>query len=127
MIYAGSSVAIVTSEFISIKGAAVVDTEWSLITYSMISEPPFLEIRSLPTGWDARPFPLTTQEVGAKWAKSLRSVCLKVPSARILLKAYPKEHNLLINPLHPDFRRDIRLNSVSDMFFNLDEWATGGK
>jgi hypothetical protein len=55
------------------------------------------------------------------------SICLKVPSARILLKAYPREHNLLINPLHPNLLGEVKVVSVDDLFFNLNEWASGAK
>jgi RES domain-containing protein len=127
MIYAGSSISIITSEFISIKGGAVVDQEWLLVTYSVLSDPPLLDAASLPIDWDSRPYPLSTQEFGRNWARTNTSVCLKVPSARILLKAYPKEHNLLINPLHPNLLNEVTVASVDDMFFNLNEWATGDK
>jgi len=127
MIYAGSSVAIITSEFICIKGGAVVDQSWSLVTYSVLSEPPMLDQDSVPVDWDSRPYPMSTQEFGRNWARMNTSVCLKVPSARILLKAYPREHNLLINPLHPNLLGEVKVVSVDDLFFNLNEWATGAK
>jgi RES domain-containing protein len=125
MIYAGSSVSIITTEFLSIKGSAVVEAEWSLVTISITSDPPQLDTKSLPKDWDARPFPLSTQEFGRQWARMKSSVCLKVPSARIPLKAYPSEHNLLIDPLHPSLAREVKVTSVDNMFFNLNEWADG--
>lgn len=127
MIYAGSSIAIITSEFLSIKGAAVVKESWSLVTYSIENDPPYLETDLLPIDWDSRPHPISTQEFGRTWARGNSSVCLKVPSARILLKAYPKEHNLLINPLHPKLHKKVKVLSVDDLHFNLNEWATGDR
>lgn len=125
MIYAGSSVAIITSEFLSVKGGAVVDQQWSLITFAIASDPPYLDTVSLPMNWDSRPYPLSTQEFGRTWARGNTSVCLKVPSSRILLKAYPKEHNLLINPVHPELSKEVTVTSVDNLFFNLNQWATG--
>lgn len=127
MIYAGSSISIITTEFLSIKGGAVVDEEWSLVTFSVSSDPPLLEASMLPVDWDSRPYPLATQEFGKSWARMNASVTLKVPSARILLRAYPQEHNLLINPLHPKLSAEVSVYSVQDMHFNLNEWATGDK
>jgi RES domain-containing protein len=127
MIYAASSTALAITEFLCIKGSAVLKTQWSLITYSVISEPPHLETRTLPVDWDARPHPLSTQQFGELWVKSLSSVYLKVPSARLPLSAYPAEHNLLINPLHPDLLTNVKLISVTELFFNLNEWATGDR
>ncbi len=125
IIYAGSSISIITTEFLSIKGGSVVATDWSLVTYSVLNDPPNLDITSLPIDWDSRPYPLSTQEFGRQWTRSNTSVCLKVPSARILLKAYPNEHNVLINPLHPNLQNEVTVVSVDDMFFHLNEWATG--
>ncbi len=127
VIYAGSSVAIITTEFLSIKGGTVVNERWSLITYSITDDPPFLETTQLPKDWDSRPYPLSTQEFGRTWARGNSSVCLKVPSARILLKAYPKEHNLLINPLHPNLHQVVKVQEINDLYFNLNEWATGDR
>jgi RES domain-containing protein len=125
LIYAGSNVSIITTEFLSIKGSAVVAAEWSLVTMSIAGGPPQLDIKLLPKDWDARPFPLSTQEFGRQWTRTKSSVCLKVPSARIPLKAYPSEHNLLIDPLHPSLSKEISVTSVDNMFFNLNEWADG--
>lgn len=41
-----------------------------------------------------------TQAIGDDWLQSNRSAALVVPSAII-----PLEHNILLNPLHPDFAR----------------------
>lgn len=127
MIYASSSVALAMTEYLCIKGAQVVKTEWSLITYTIDGNLPDLEKKNLPIEWDSRPHPLTTQIFGRSWVKSQDSVCLKVPSARLLLSAYPKEHNLLINPFHPDFAAIVKVNNTEDLYFHLNEWATGDR
>jgi len=127
VIYAGSSISIITTEFLSIKGSAVVAAEWSLVTLTIADNPPVLDVKSLPKDWDARPYPLSTQEFGRQWTRLKSSVCLKVPSARIPLKAYPLEHNLLIDPLHPAFNKEVVVASIDQMFFNLNEWADGTK
>ncbi len=43
---------------------------------------------------------LSTQAYGSSWAKEKRSLCLAVPSAPM-----PVEHNILLNPLHPQMRK----------------------
>jgi RES domain-containing protein len=42
----------------------------------------------------------STQTYGTTWAKEKRSLCLMVPSAPM-----PMEHNILLNPLHPQMRK----------------------
>lgn len=55
---------------------------------------------ALPEHWQQEPPPPSLQAVGDHWLSSMGSVVLAVPSVII-----PAEHNLLINPRHPDFKR----------------------
>lgn len=48
------------------------------------------------------------------------TTALMVPSCRIPTCAYPIEHNLLINPLHPDFLRDVKFVSQEDVNFEVN-------
>lgn len=54
----------------------------------------------LPVGWDAAPAGAVSIGAGTSWAASARSAVLIVPSVIV-----PEEHNVLINPAHPDARR----------------------
>ncbi len=51
-----------------------------------------------PLTWREYPHSGDTQDFGSAWARELRSVALRVPSAVV-----PGEFNYLINPQHPDF------------------------
>lgn len=55
-----------------------------------------LDEDTLPTGWQGALE--VTREHGRVWLEAGRSVAFLVPSVII-----PGEHNVLINPLHPDF------------------------
>jgi RES domain-containing protein len=59
-----------------------------------------IRIGDLPRGWHRHPGPPELREIGTRWAESGRSVCLQVPSAVVR-----GEHNFLLNPRHPDFRK----------------------
>lgn len=66
-----------------------------------------------PTGWDSIPPKAPTQDIGTQWAKSLKSLALKVPSTIV-----PEESNYIINPFHPDFK----LAMIGQMeFFPFDK------
>ena len=54
----------------------------------------------LPEDWRRQPGPPALRDLGTKWAESLASACLAVPSAVV-----PGERNVLLNPAHPDFAR----------------------
>lgn len=111
IIYASNHTEIAINEILSIKGAMVAKSNWIICTLNI--DGPILELnpKDLPGNWNARPWPRSTQNIGTQWAKEMLSVGLKVPSARLSLSAYPEEHNLLINPLHPEF---LKMVSVTD-------------
>lgn len=54
------------------------------------------------------------KEEGDNWIQSCESLMLKVPS---IITHY--ESNILINPQHPKFQRDVKINKVEEM--ELDE------
>lgn len=59
-----------------------------------------LTLRMLPEGWRATPGPPRLQQLGLNWVRSGKTAVLSVPSVLV-----PQEHNFLLNPAHPDFRR----------------------
>ncbi|MDT7829077.1 RES family NAD+ phosphorylase [Pricia sp. S334] len=77
-----------------------------------------LSIKELQKEWNSRPWPKSTQKIGTSWARAMRSVALRIPSARLNLSVYPEEHNLLINPLRPDFLTAVSIASTET--FNLN-------
>lgn len=52
----------------------------------------------LPPDWNAIPFPEATQLYGDTWLQGGTSVALRVPSAVV------PDDNVLLNPLHADFK-----------------------
>jgi len=73
------------------------------------------EIRplSLSTNWREHPSSSKLADIGTKWAKSNRSLLLRVPSAVV-----EQESNILINPLHPAIVRVVLLEVKP---YELDE------
>ena len=63
----------------------------------------------LPGDWRQSPPLPSTQKIGDEWAGQLRSAILRVPSVFV-----PDEHNYLLNPAHPDFRR-IQIGSPQEI------------
>lgn len=59
-----------------------------------------LSAKQLPENWQSRRIQNGTVEVGNKFAKANKYLCLNVPSVVI-----PEEHNFLINPLHEGFHQ----------------------
>lgn len=61
-----------------------------------------LEVRleDLPKDWNSHPPIIDTQVIGDDFVREAEAAILKVPSSIV-----PREHNFLINPNHPDFKR----------------------
>ncbi len=54
----------------------------------------------LPRGWQTWPSPSRLADLGSIWVRSGSGLMLRVPS-----ELEPDEHNILLNPSHPDMER----------------------
>lgn len=120
LIYACNISALNFLEFLAIRGSVVAQNQWVLVTLQLSDQVPILEAEDLPSNWFERPYPYTTQEFGTHWAQGMYSVALTVPSCRIPLSSYPIEHNLLINPLHPDRTNRVKVRNVEPVDFAIN-------
>ncbi len=59
-----------------------------------------IDPNGIDPGWDAQPAAMVSSVFGTRWAESRRSLLMLVPSVIV-----PEEHNVLINPEHPDIAR----------------------
>ena len=59
-----------------------------------------VRVQDLPPRWTTAPAPRRLAEIGDDWIRRKKAVALFVPSAIV-----PVEHNVLLNPAHPDFKR----------------------
>jgi RES domain-containing protein len=78
-----------------------------------------VSLTDLPANWGSSPAPAALAEFGSTWAKSRRSLLLRVPSAII-----DKEFNILINPSHPDIG-EITINKIEG--YAIDSRLLGEK
>jgi len=121
MIYLSNFSSIAITEIISIKGTTVARSNWKICTLQIEDSIAELSLSDVTKDWNIRPTSKSTKDLGMQWANSMNTVCLKVPSARLNLSAYPNEHNLLVNPLHPDFRKVVSYLSSEDFNFQLND------
>lgn len=120
LIYAASVSSLNFLELLSIKGPSVTQSQWKLVELEILGSIPELDPETLPADWKNRPHPRSAQEFGTQWAKGMISAALKVPSCRIPLYRYPEEHNVLINPFHPDFTKEVNLIREWDATFEVN-------
>lgn len=71
---------------------------------------------SLPRTWRHSPPNELTQSVGTRWAQQAAAAVLRVPSILV-----PGEYNLLLNPLHSQFKR-LRISEPQPFEFDGRLW-----
>ena len=120
IIYLSNFPSIVIIEILSIKGSTVARSNWKICAFEIKGPIPELGLNNIPKDWNKRPASRSTKDIGTLWARKMESVFLKVPSARLNLSAYSDEHNLLVNPLHPDFRKVVNYIGSEDFNFQLN-------
>lgn len=69
-----------------------------------------LPAAELPPDWRRTGLLQPTALLGQAWLDEGRTLALRVPSVVV-----PQEHNLLLNPAHPEFRR-VRLAAEPELF-----------
>nr|WP_298724255.1 RES family NAD+ phosphorylase [uncultured Steroidobacter sp.] len=74
------------------------------------------ELASLPKSWRDSPPGEASQAVGTRWAKEAAAPVLRTPSVLV-----PGEHNLLLNPLHPHFKR-LKISKPQPFEFDGRLW-----
>jgi RES domain-containing protein len=57
-------------------------------------------LEKLPAGWNAQPSPDYVKSIGDRFIETGKHLALKIPSALMM-----EEHNFLLNPAHPEFRK----------------------
>jgi RES domain-containing protein len=114
MIYAGSSPSVALLEYLCIKGNAVATKRWHMIVFEIADESLIgtLEASTLPPDWNVLPHGSATQEFGRTWLNERAFPFLKVPSARMDVRFYPTECNLLINPDFPDLTSLLKVRET---------------
>lgn len=74
------------------------------------------KLTTLPKSWHDSPPGEATQSAGTRWAKQATAAVLRVPSILV-----PGEHNLLLNPQHPQFKR-LKISKPEPFEFDGRLW-----
>lgn len=88
--------------------------DYFMVTIELPVMPPLpaIAIKSLDTSWKDWPPHAITRHLGDAFVKEGKHLALQVPSALV-----PEEHNILINPKHPDI---IKVKMISAEPFTFD-------
>lgn len=107
IIYTSETRALATIEYLVHVSMANVPKGLSMSVLEVPDDPAAetISAESLPKNWRDFPAPPDLADLGTQWAQSRRSLLLAVPSAVVT-----QEHNILINPLHPEMARVVLRN-----------------
>lgn len=72
-----------------------------------------INTNDLPPNWKTNPFIKGTQTIGDDFIRSNKYLVLQVPSATVI-----GDHNYLINPRHPDFKK-VKIKSTEAFEFDV--------
>lgn len=115
ILYTASSAALATVELLAHVDSNLQPSDLRLVFIEVPDSASSLTIdsESLPEDWRTFPSPAALAEIGTRWAVSRRSLILRVPSAVVV-----DDHNLLLNPAHPEFS-GVRIDK--DTAYGFDE------
>lgn len=115
VIYTSESLSLAALEFLVHMPLVLVPPDLRHRSFSVPDDEKITNIRisSLPSDWDAMPFLDETVRMGSEWARSGKSLILRVPSVMV-----PGEYNFLINPHHNDFKK---VKASRPLPFEFDE------
>ena len=115
VIYAAENRSLATLEFlVHVSLLSMMPKNLSIacleIPVDIVSE--HLPVSDLPKNWRDYPALPELSDLGSEWAVSKRSLLLRVPSVVVV-----GEHNILINPRHPDIDR-LTISSAEGFTFD---------
>ena len=115
VIYTSENRALATVEYlVHISSVSIIPDRLCIVTIEIPDTVRVAEIKTkyFPSNWNKYPPPSKIPELGTEWIISNNSLLLRVPSAVV-----ENEHNILINPIHPDMKY-VKISDIRD--YNLD-------
>jgi len=115
VLYAAENRALATVEFLVHVPIAILPKNLKMATLEVPDAAPrtAVSVKALPPSWNHYPPPPELAKIGTDWVAANSHLLLYVPSAVV-----PEEHNVLINPSHPDMKH-VRILKVET--YQLDK------
>jgi len=100
VVYTSESLALAALEALVQADGDIFPTDLVILSAEILDTVPIQTIfpKALPSNWNQFPAPPALHIIGVDWVRTNKAVGLRVPSAVIA-----QEHNVLVNPSHPNF------------------------
>jgi len=121
VIYTSESRALASLEYLVHMSQAYAPRDLSIVTLEIPDGiiPEVMDAKDLPRNWRSYPPSSELADIGTAWILSRKSLLLQVSSAVV-----EQEHNILVNPTHPDISR-VKIVTIERYAF--DDRLTGKK
>lgn len=115
MVYASEHVSLAILELACNSGDLMNLQPLKLTCIEISEEAKILKISrdALPENWHVHPSPDACKAIGDNFINGYKALALKVPSA---ISKF--EYNVLLNPLHPDFFKKVKIKWVEDIILD---------
>ena len=98
LLYTSSHLSLAVLELLANHVRNLIDHTYGYVTIEVPdNQIKKIDLNTLHRDWRLSPYHDSTTQLGSRWIQHQESLALLAPSA-----ALHQEHNLLINPLHPD-------------------------
>ncbi len=114
VIYAAESRALAALELYANRARATALSNLNLVSRVVPDGVPVKKLlpADLPAGWNVYPAPDVLADIGGRWAMSMETLLLCVPSALM-----EKEFNYIINPAHADMTK-LTIGDIEEYSFD---------
>jgi len=115
VLYTSASRALAVVEIAVHVPFGIVPVNYYLAAIELPDDAAILKLKpaDLPLNWSKNPFVKATQSVGDGFIRANNYLILQVPSAVVV-----GDHNYLINPRHPDFKK-VKVKSTEPFVFDV--------
>ncbi len=111
MIYTSQSVALSMLEILAHLPASIAPTGFCLLTLEIPdNEIETINAKQLPKNWNSYPSINATKHIGDFFLEKRNTIALQIPSSIV-----ERENNILLNPLHPNFKKKVKMISKEEI------------
>lgn len=120
--YTAETIALCALEVFVHLPSSLLPKDFSVVTIDVSEDASLrtIEVEQLEANWSTHPAPFVLAKLGDEWVRENKQLLLRVPSAVI-----PQEWNVLINPTHPDFDKQVTIANVEPFMFDVRMRKTG--
>lgn len=114
MLYTSQSVALCMLEILANLPSSIAPSGFCLLTLEIPdNEIEKIPVKQLPQNWNAYPSSNATKKIGDLFLAKKNTIAMQIPSSII-----EQEFNIILNPMHPNFKKKIKVISKEEIIID---------